>query len=90
MIRVRNYVIDYDGICYTVGEERISESGKEYLTNKTYHGTLNLALNHIMKQLQGEYVKTHDATLNETLKEFKNIKKEIESIALDIDTSEVL
>lgn len=90
MIRIRNYLIDYDGICYTVGEEKTSESGKEYLTNKTYHGTLKLALNYIMKQLQGECVKTHDTTLNETLKEFKDIKKEIESIALNIDTSEAL
>lgn len=90
MIRVKGYVVDYDGICYTVGEEKVSEKGKQYLANKTYHGTLKLALNHIMKQLQGEYVKTHDATLNETLKEFKNIKEEIENIALYIDTSEVL
>lgn len=89
MIRVKGYIIDNDGICYSVGEEKTSESGKVYLANKTYHGTLKLALNHIMKQLQGEYVRTHETTLESALKEFKNIKEEIEQLALDIDTNEV-
>lgn len=90
MIKVKNYVIDYDGLCYTVGEEKTSEKGKEYIANKTYHGTLKLALNHIMKQLQGEYVRTHETTLESALKEFKSIKEEIEQLALEIDTSEVI
>lgn len=89
MIRFKKYVISHDGNCYIVQEEKTTQKdGSLYLANATYHPRLNMALERILRETQAEYVRTHETTLENTIKAFKNIKEEIESIALEIDTSE--
>ena len=80
MIQVtKKWFIDSEGYQYILfkKEKYFSEKDnewKERISDKSYHATVSLALNCLIKKMQKKFVKENDVSLEEAIKKFQKIE----------------
>ena len=79
MIRIKDWCIDADNRCYTIGKQRtrLTKEGKveEYLADVRYYPSLPAALNGIREAERRDLVHSHIMTIEEAVKQIREADK---------------